>query len=173
MNVNELILRIAGDTVVEHSKIPMRGKFTCNQKGGSYAILEIPEGFVEPIYKAIHEEGMQKPDDAPHISVMTDDELEEIGKENIQEDGQEFEFILGNVESCDPDGWDEMEKVVFVQCKSPELEALREKYGLTPLVHGDHDFHITLGVVPKKEKVAMESRVACRLASKLIKNLFS
>jgi len=165
MNVNELALRLAGDTIIEHKNIPMKGKFTCNQKGGSYAILEVPEGFVEPIYKAIQEDGMQKPDDAPHISVMTDEELEEVGKENIEEDGQEFGFTLGNIESCDPEGWDEMEKVVFVQCKSPELEALRKKYGLTPLVHGDHDFHITLAVVPKKGKAAMdESRIARRVA---------
>ena len=86
MDVKGIISRVASDVVVEQFSVPMMGKLNCAQDGGSYAILEVPEEFVESVYQAIYEPGMEKPPNyAPHISVMSDDELEKVGK--IEEDG--------------------------------------------------------------------------------------
>ena len=147
MNMVAIAIRVASDAVVEQYSVPMVGRLSCSQKGGEYAILEVPQDFAESVYEAIHEPPMEKPPNyAPHISVMTDEELAEIG--DVEEDGDDFLFTVEGIDSVDPEGWDEMEKVWFVRCKSPELEALREKYGLTPLMHGDHQFHISIAVKP-------------------------
>lgn len=156
-----IVNRVSAQTMMEYPAVPMVGKLKCSQKDGSYAILEVPKDFVESISKAIWKDGMEKPPNySPHISVITDEELEQIGgKDKIKEDGQEFTFTLDTIESCDPEGWDEMEMVYFVKVKSPQLEALREKYGLTPLIKGDHEFHVSISVVPKKTAALIE-RVA-------------
>ena len=154
--ISRIANRIAADTVTEFNTVPMVGKLNCSQKGGNYAILEVPKDFVESIYKAIWQEGMEKPPNySPHISVITEEELEQIGgKDKIKEDGDEFEFTLDTIESCDPDGWDEMKMVYFVKVKSPQLEALRVRYGLTPLIEDDHEFHVSVSVIPEKKKAA-------------------
>lgn len=163
-----IIDKIAGDTLREHIAVPMMGTLRAPTKDNKYVILEVPEDFCNSIYEAIYEEGMQKPPDfKPHISVMTDDEFKKI--KNIEEDGKEFKFTIHDIESCNPDGWPEMEKVYFVRCKSKELENLRKKYDLTPLVHGDHDFHISIAVVPKDKKTAKLNKICQKYASVIAK----
>jgi hypothetical protein len=141
---------LAANTVTEYSSVPMKGTLKVQKGNGHYAVLTVPEDFADNIFETIKgkEEGMEKPPYNPHISVMTDEEVDSVGP--IEEAGQEFEYTISSVESCDPEGWDEMEKAWFVRCKSPQLEQLRERYGLTPLMNGDHEFHITLAVRPKK-----------------------
>jgi hypothetical protein len=139
---------MAGDTITEHPNIPMIGKLVAEK--GEYVLLKAPSDFTNRIYDAIYEEGMKKPPYGAHISVMTDEEHKQVGP--IKEDGQEFEYNISSIESCNPEGWDEMEKVWFVKCKSSQLENLRKKYGLEPLMFGGHDFHITVAVREKKEK---------------------
>ena len=140
---------IASDTITEYASVPMVGKLKASEKG-KYAILQTPQDFVDAIYEAIYEEGMEKPKYGSHISVMDKDEMDKL-QLPIAEHNKEFEFTIGGIESCDPEGWDEMEKVWFVQCKSPQLEALRTKYGFTPLMNVDHEFHITIATKPVQE----------------------
>jgi len=135
---------VAGDTVTEYMKIPMTGKL--NVKPGGYVTLQVPQEFTENIYNTIYEEGMEKPEYGAHISVMTDFENDKFGP--IWEDGEEFEYTISSIESCDPEGWDEMKKVWFVKCYSPQLEELRTSYGMNPLMFTDHDFHITIATEP-------------------------
>jgi len=151
-------MKLAADTKTEYDNVPMRGKLNAIQKDGSYAVLEVPEDFCNSIFKSIYRPGMIKPDKKPHISVMTDEELEMVGK--IREHGQEFEFFLESVESCEPKDWEEVEKVYFVQCRSPQLEHLRKRYGLSEKMNGDHEFHITIAVKPKKKSAGVVERLA-------------
>jgi len=153
-------MKTAGDTIREYENIPMEGIL---RKDGSFFYVTVPKEFGEAVYKAIEEEGMQRPEDTPHISVFLKDETE--GK-SISEVGQKFQFEVDGIESCNPDDWDEMEKVWFVKCKSPQLEGLRKKHGLTPLIHGNHNFHITIAVKPAIKKVARE---LIRIAHELIR----
>lgn len=156
-----LAMKIAADTELAYKKVPMVGKLTLKQKDGDYGILKVPEAFKKAVYDAIWEEGMQYDDlhekHEAHISVFDDVEMKELRKKGkIPEDGKDFKFDLKSVEMVEPEGWPEMEKVWFVTVDSPELEALRKKYGFTPLMKGDHKFHITVAVKPRGKKKAFD-----------------
>lgn len=141
----------AANTFTEEANVPMLGKLKAGTPG-KYAVLKVPQEFVDRVYDAIYEDGMEKPEYDAHISVMDKDEMAQLNLP-LSEHNKEFEFTLHGIESCNPEGWDEMEKVWFIQCKSPQLEKLRTQYGFTPLMNGDHEFHITVAVKPtKKEK---------------------
>lgn len=146
------------DTSTEYPLIPFSGMLQKPDGPGRYVTLSVPESLVKSIYKCIKEDDPDiedGPDDA-HISVITTDELEEIGGvDKIDDkDFKTYRYELMSIESCDPEGWDEMDKVWFVQVKSRELEQLRTKYDLTTLPNEDHEFHITVGVRKKKAKAA-------------------
>jgi hypothetical protein len=145
---------VAANTSIEKKNIPMVGKLIANEKG-KYVTLTVPQSFIDTVYDSIHEEGMEKPEHSAHISVMNSDETNNLDMP-LEEDGTNFEYILHEIESCDPEGWDEMEKVWFIKCKSPQLENLRTKYGLTPLMNNDHNFHITIAVRPAKNQKDMK-----------------
>ena len=66
-------------------------------------------------------------------------------KNKVREIGEDFAFTVDKLYSTEPEGWDEVKQVFFLSVKSPELEALRKKYGLSKLLNG-HDFHITFAV---------------------------
>jgi hypothetical protein len=139
----------SSDTDIEYKNVPMVGRFMIQEGDGSYGVLKVPEDFKRSVFNAIKTRGMQY-DDAhgAHISVFTDEELEGMPK-IIPEEGEIFPFFLRSVESVNPEGWDEMERVWFVTVESKELEALRKKYGFTPKMFGKHEFHITVAVKPK------------------------
>jgi len=145
---DDIISRIAGDTVLEYTNIPMQGVLKMPVDDDGYVVLTVPEGFVTSVFQAIHQPNMERGSNKAHISVFTDEELKQIGI--IKEAGQTFEYTLGSVQSCDPDNWDEMEKVFFIECKSSQLEALRKSYDLPAKMFGKHEFHITVAVIPKK-----------------------
>jgi len=137
----------SSDADIEFQRVPMTGRLTLLKGDGGFLMLEIPQDFVDQVFNAIDEEGIEKPDHRAHISVMSGEELSKI--ENVKEVGQEISFNIGPLMSVDPEGWDEMEKVWFIQCDAPELKELRKKYGLTPLIKNDHEFHITVAVKPR------------------------
>ena len=58
---------------------------------------------------------------------------------DIQEIGEKFPFTLSNIHFVP----DRTKEYIVIQVKAPELEKLREKYGLEPLLQG-HEFHITI-----------------------------
>ena len=134
---------------VVSDKIPMRGVLAAHLNDGEacYVSLMVPDEFAKSVFEAIKKPGMEIGFTKAHISVFTLDEIEQIGY--IDELGQEFEYTLGPIVSCNPDSWDEMEKVYFIECKSLELEKLRISYGLTSKMYNKHEFHITIAVVQK------------------------
>jgi len=149
--ISSRIQRMSKDEKPEvfREKIPMKGVLLAPLNDGEahYISLMVPDEFAKSVFEAIQQPEMELGFTKAHISVFTSDEIEQIG--NIEEFGQEFEYTLGPIVSCNPEGWDEMEKVYFIECKSPGLEELRKSYGLTPKMYGKHEFHITIAVVPK------------------------
>jgi hypothetical protein len=85
-----------------------------------------------------------------HISVMTADEVASIGADKINERGHVFHYGLGPIKEITPKNVDGVSKIWAIQVASPALAAVRKSYGLTPLPHGDHQFHITVAVRRKK-----------------------
>jgi hypothetical protein len=112
--------------------------------------LEVPQSLIRGVFDAMEATGVQLPEGSAHITVFTTKELKKIGVENIKERGKRFKYRIRGIKRVEPEGWKEMQYVYFLTCSSPELEALRASYGLTPKVMGDHPFHITVAVLPKK-----------------------
>lgn len=79
-----------------------------------------------------------------HVTVIP---VGELGKDiPISEIGKTIKFNIAFCDSLKPEGFKGVNKVSFLSLSAPELDSLRSKYGLTPKVHGTHDFHITFGV---------------------------
>jgi len=140
---------ISNDINFEHQKIPINGRLSLQKGDGDFLMVEIPQEFLDQVYEAIQEKGMQKPDYRAHISVMSGNEMNDI---EVEEVGEDITLNLGPIMSVNPENWDEMERVWFIECDAPRLKEIRQKYGLTPLIDEDHEFHITIAVKPKKEK---------------------
>ena len=144
-------LRVAsGDDVKE---VWLTSKL-CEQDGFVY--LEVPDDIIDGFIKLLKGRGISKPDKASdekeyvgaHISVMYADETKRIQKK-IREVGEEFDYTLDKMYMTEPDSWDAVKEVYFISVKSPQLEALRKKYGLSKKLNG-HDFHITVAVRMRK-----------------------
>jgi hypothetical protein len=79
-----------------------------------------------------------------HITVIP---ASELGKNvPISEIGKKIKFNIAFLESLKPEGFKGVKEVSFLSLSSPELDILRSKYGLTPKVNGNHNFHITFGL---------------------------
>ena len=116
-----------------------------------WLLLAVPNDLVRGLFAALHEPGVELPVRSStgkleaHISVMTADEVAQIGAENINERGKTFHYQWGPLKTVKPQGQaDTYSRVWFVEVQAPELKALRRTYGLTPLPHGDHEFHCTV-----------------------------
>jgi hypothetical protein len=79
-----------------------------------------------------------------HVTVIP---IGELGKDiHISEIGKTIKFNIAFCDSLKPEGFKGVNEVSFLSLSAPELDSLRTKYGLTPKVNGNHDFHITFGV---------------------------
>lgn len=132
--------------------VPLFG--VLKQASDGYVYVDVSNNFIHGIFPLIKEKDIEKPPYfeskyqrvGAHISVMKSEEVEEI--EEIEEIGEEFTFKLGGLKSVEPEGWDDVERVWFIQVESPELEQLRKKYGFSKKLNG-HEFHITVAVKKK------------------------
>lgn len=126
-----------------------------------WGLLKVPNDLVRGIFQAMNEAGIAlPPSDSKkkdfklnaHISVLRPEEIEKAGGPGVfSEFGKHFHYQIGAVHSVEPEGWDGMERVYMIDVDSPELEALREKYGLSKLPNKNKfRFHITVAVRPKK-----------------------
>lgn len=123
-------------------------KGTLRQRDNGFLYLDISNNVIHGMYSLIDEEDIDKPpyfgdgEVGAHVSVAYEEEVEDL---EIKEIGKEYNFKLGKFYSTNPEGWDKMERVWFVEVVAPELEKLRKKYGLSKLLNG-HKFHITVAV---------------------------
>ena len=148
----------------------LTGKLTLTASG--WAVVRVPHAILKGFFDALHEPGIIPSPHLAHISVMTPEEiLKAGGPDKLTERGRDYSFFLKGVKHLKPAGWEGVERCWILECRSPELEALRKSYGLTPLLHGDHEFHITVairrsGVLQENRKMKYESP-AKQLASKV------
>lgn len=127
--------------------VALYGRLKKNKDGFVY--LDVPDDIIDVFYKMLDEKNKEKPPydkTGAHISVMYSDESENI--EKIEEIGSKFNFRMKDVYFVNPEGWDEMDRVWFIQVDSQALENLRRKYGLSKKLNG-HEFHITFAVRKK------------------------
>lgn len=121
------------------------------QKENGYIYIEVVDDFIElsvPLIEAPGEivyphEYTTKKGIGAHISVMYENELDEDIRE-IKELGQEFTFTIIDIRTVKLGKDNTAKKLWLIALSAPELEILRESYGLSSLLNG-HDFHITIG----------------------------
>ena len=101
-----------------------------------------------------------KPPYDAHISAFSRDEVLKLPKSFDKEyNGREFEFKLSDsVRIVDPDGWDEVYECAFEPVECRLLQQLRMQLGLTPLMYGKHELHLTLGIRYEKDREGENGR---------------
>lgn len=133
-----------GETVIDWAKenLPQRGRLM--QAPDGYIYLKVDDDYIDQLYPMLSEKGYIKPpyfrrSDSPgaHISVFYTKEREQTGK--IKEVGRYYPFTLSFL-SFVPE---KSHEYIVIVVNAPELEDLRQKYGLSPLLQGN-DFHITI-----------------------------
>lgn len=122
--------------------LPHTGVLEEDHQGFVY--LKVDDDYINKLYPLLKHRGYTKPDyfrrpNAPgaHVSVFYIDERYRTGK--IHEIGQTIPFTIKSLDIVPPTS----HQYIVLQIEAPELEALRKKYGLKPLLKG-HDFHITI-----------------------------
>lgn len=125
--------------------LPQVGVLTEEKRG--YVYLKVEDGYIHQLFSKLpqydHRE-YTKPQyfrrsDSPgaHISVFYVDERKQTGE--IKEIGQKYSFKITGLATVPP----KTHEYIVLEVESPDLEQLRKKYGLSPLLHG-HKFHITI-----------------------------
>lgn len=131
------------------------------QKDNGYLYVEVSRDFIAEALPLIIAQGKLVPPRhytskkgiGAHISVMYENEqiLNEIWE--IKELGQEFTFTVMELRTVKLNTNNKMKKLWLLAVAAPELEKLRESYGLSSKLK-NHDFHITIGTqVPGKPQV--------------------
>ncbi|MGE4574516.1 hypothetical protein [Parachlamydia sp.] len=150
------------ETVVQFEQ-----KGILKQKDNGYLYVEVSKDFIAEALPLIDAQGKivpprhytSKKGIGAHISVMYENEqiLNEIWE--IKELGQEFTFTVMELRTVKLNKDNKVKKLWLLAVAAPELEKLRESYGLSSRLK-DHDFHITIGTqVPGKPQVKVDAIV--------------
>lgn len=128
---------------VQYANTHLSHKGTLMAKRDGFIYLKVDESYIYTLFPLLHlkEKGFKIPpyfrgpnSPGAHISVIYSDE-HVIPKEL----GSVFHFEPVKIELVHTSN----ATYAILQVHSPELEALRRKYGLSPKLHG-HEFHISL-----------------------------
>ena len=160
--------RIASNVFVEQLNIPFSGKLIIDKGESPWGKLVIGDEIRNSIFKSMPNDGnYELPDYEAHVSVFDEEEVKEYFMDKtLLEEGKEFTFYMCNLAYCNPESWDEVEKLYMVQVYSPELEALRKKYNLTSKMHNnEHEFHITICTKMAKVANKVANQYECELIS--------
>ena len=146
----------------------LTGRLYVSKSG--WLLLSVPNALVRGLYDALMAPGAELPRagtlNVPnvasdtlnaHISVMTADEVKQIGADKINERGHTASYSLGQLKEITPRNIDGVSKVWALQITSPMLAAIRKSYGLSPFLN-DHPFHITVAV--RRKKVLQDNNVS-------------
>jgi hypothetical protein len=130
--------------VVNFARVHLPQEGQLERKSDGFVYLKVDDEYINALYPmlGLEEKGYKKPpyfrrSDSPgaHISVFYADE-----HVHPVEIGQTFHFQVKRIAIVHPS---KKSSYVVLQVTSPELEHLREEYGLSPKLKGN-DFHISL-----------------------------
>jgi hypothetical protein len=162
---------LAGDYQIEDQPLVLEKVIQLEQKGilkqkeNGYLYLDVSNDYIREALPLLEIPGKIVPPShfstkkgiGAHISVMY--ETEQIVNDiwEIKELGQEFTFTILEVRTVKINKNNQMKKLWLIAVDAPELQLLRESYGLSPKLK-NHDFHITIGsqVPGKVQKVLFE-----------------
>jgi hypothetical protein len=135
---------------------PLAGRLYLSKTG--WLLLSVPNALVRGVYDAMPAPGAELPTTAAmgvgeksellnaHITVMTGDEVTQVGADKINERGHMFGYTLGALKEIEPRSGSSLSKIWAIQVSAPLLSALRKSYGLSALPNDDEPFHITVAV---------------------------
>ena len=123
-------------------------------KDDCWVLLKVHKGLCTSAYESIKSEGVECDPhyEHPHISVLRPDECKALKKQygdqwlGAAKIGQKFRFRLEKIVSLIPIGWENVDRVWFLECASPALESYRKDLGFTKLPSKEGRelrFHIT------------------------------
>lgn len=144
--------------------VQLEQKGILKQKPNGYLYVEVAKDFIAEALPIIEAQGKIVPPQhytskkgiGAHISVMYENEQIENEIWEIGELGQEFTFTVTELRTVKLHKKNKMQKLWLLAVEAPELERLRESYGLSSKLKG-HDFHITLGSqVPGKSATSVK-----------------
>ncbi|HEV7736328.1 MAG TPA: hypothetical protein VGO47_03010 [Chlamydiales bacterium] len=143
--------QIEDQAVVLEKAHRLEHKGILKQKDNGYLYVEVSKDFIAQILPLLKAPGKLDPPKhykskkgiGAHISVMYENERIDREIWTIHELGQEFSFSILELRTVKLTRDNKMKKLWLLAVSCPELEALRERYGLSPRLKG-HDFHITL-----------------------------
>jgi hypothetical protein len=128
------------------------------KKTEGFVYVDVDDEYIHRLITFIQEEGFEEPPYfgnadlvGAHISVMYGDEVKKYGIKEMQECGETIYFTPLECQIVHPPTWKEIDEVYLVVVEAPELDKIREKYGLPKRMY---DFHITVGVKLKIAKSA-------------------
>lgn len=135
----------------DRKKEKIKGRLMQTDDGFLY--LDLPDSLIDAFVAMVDDPKAKKPpyntkkmnNVGAHVSVAYKDEME--GKK-VKELGKDFFCSIKGFVSLDPEGWNEMDRVWFLELDAPELKKLRKSYGLSEKLNG-HEFHSTLAIRKK------------------------
>lgn len=137
-------------TVVEWAKANLPQTGILQEANDGFVYLKVDDNYIHQLFPLLHRKNYVEPPffrykNAPgaHISIFYTNERSRI--DHIHELGDSFSFEINHFKTVPPGS----NEYLVLTVKSPQLEALRKKYGFKSLRHG-HDFHIT--IAKKKER---------------------
>ena len=138
--------------------LPTVGVLKQDERGFVY--VDLPDSYIYDLYPMIQEAGVEIPPYfdfegayGAHISVILSAEALPTGA--LEEVGNTVSFTITDCQSVKPFGWAGIDKVYFLTVECPELEKLREKYGLSSKING-HEFHITIALKRTQETLGFD-----------------
>jgi hypothetical protein len=127
------------------------------KNSSEFVYVEIDEKYIHKLVAFIQKDGFEEPpyfgssNVGAHITVIYPNEIQKYGTREIQECGEKIFFTPKECQIVHPPRWEGMDEVYLIVVEAPELDKIREKYGLPKR---EYDFHITIGVKPKMAKSA-------------------
>lgn len=123
------------------------------KNANGFVYLDIDNKYIHELIQFIEKSGFQKPpyfEDidvlGAHITVIYPNEMKQYNIQQIDETGLTIFFQPVECKLVTPPNGKEMGEVYFLVVDSPQLDQIREKYGLP---NREDKFLITIGVKPK------------------------
>ncbi|MCB1108259.1 MAG: hypothetical protein KDK44_01235 [Chlamydiia bacterium] len=130
--------------------LPLQGIL---KKSGDFIYVDLDDGYVHKLIPFIEKDGFQPPPYfgssdlvGAHITVVYPAEVHKYKIKDIQECGEKIHFSLKTCQIVHPPRWEGIDEIYLIVVDSPELDKIRQRYGLPKK---EYNFHITIGVKPK------------------------
>jgi hypothetical protein len=128
------------------------------RNSNGFIYVDLDDQFIHELNAYIEKEGFEKPPYfgktglvGAHITLMYPYETKQYGIKEMEESGEKIVFTPIKCQVAQPTNWKGIDEVYFIVVDAPQLDQIREKYGLPKQ---DHDFHITIGI-KRKDSIAV------------------